>query len=1071
MPKSYGHGRTYMDLSKIFIGHAEVLFERAKTKALLGDMLHNDMTMVYALMSAYDLDIVNIVEKGGQLDPIEKSGLADRMTTRFSMIEKSARWSVDTWALMLNPALMAELKEKKEEIERARERDAMALLARSETSPSDDEKDAADTAEDTAENMANDVSEDTEHEIAFLSKDDVSDYYTNVRLTKKEGRIFIPCGYGNTDNGFFICGIKESSSPTVTESKNVYALVYNYMTRSSGMSADDIPKYIKGIEAPFYIDYQRIFRLSMIILQMVKNDFFCKSNTLSIKYKNKDELELAIGLINDYARRFSHLIGIDAPILKNRVTESSVGVSIDKRINGIYIEENDAPCNAREIWFGQKIRYRLSEREHLAELEYILSEISDFEHFKDGQLEALSSMLSTDEHSVCIMPTGSGKSLIFYMASLLQPLPMFVLSPTDILIEDQLRNLKKFHRIDNVSHLKLTESNDFSDFTITTSLMYLTPSTFQNRNLLVKCRYINNGTALFGAKERSIAAGALVSYVVLDEIHCLSNLGHDFRAEYLMLSHFLAKFLDRTTFLGFSATANYTVIEDIQKQLKIPPDNIFSPIALKKDNIRYDIRESDSTEGMLDEVCSIAHTALDRGERTIIFAKNDDIALEIAQRIGYEADVFLHDNTAAYHLFADGGCDLLVACEDIGIGVNLPNIQNVVHFGLPVSKHEYVQQIGRAGRADEKVCSYVLYLKKTSENIPLPLLKRTTDIEGICDILDSMNNDYSDCYRRLSGGFDSKKELYDTLVELKGELSRPLVVKNYPADGIEKIKRRIYMLYVLGYIKDWYSCSALNRDGSISILMSITNNESEHTEPLLLKRMKQTALEYYSFLGENREQIAKTQRSRSIEEIIGIYVDWYYAKLLYHHKEMFLDLLSFIEEAKGKSDPEITEEIKDYFTLPFIEIKSDEAKYRTMPLCDITKKLLGGIDKNTMANIERLNGNSYSYSLDCFILLYDLLSHSHLDESRLERVISKTHPKMHLTLLESVARIYERVDIDGRFSALKSLERHADTFSLTLEELCEILYESAEEDIIYYGILSRSCNKLTKSLGGYDDAN
>ena len=256
---------------------------------------------------------------------------------------------------------------------------------------------------------------------------------------------------------------------------------------------------------------------------MIKNDFCYSNGILNVRYANADELNLATGLINHYAKLFARLVGVSVSTLKISSNQKAVIISIDGKSNGIYIEENNTPCNAREIWFGQKISYRLKEDVHLKDLEYILSEISNFDSFKEGQFEALQNMLSTNEHSICIMPTGSGKSLIFYMASLLQPLPMFVLSPTDILIEDQIRNLKKFHHIDNVSHLKLTENNDFSNFAICNSLMYLTPTTFQNRHLLVKCRHINNGMELSGYHNKRISHGAQISYVVLDEIHCLSN--------------------------------------------------------------------------------------------------------------------------------------------------------------------------------------------------------------------------------------------------------------------------------------------------------------------------------------------------------------------------------------------------------------------------------------------------------------------------------------------------------------------------------------------------------------------
>ncbi len=1033
-----------MDFSKIFIGHAENLIERSKTKALLGDMLQNDMTQVYALMSAYDIDIVNIVEAKGSLDVIEKSALVDRLIKRFSMIERTAEWSIDTWTKILTPKLMQELADKKAGILRDKEQLAMEMLTMTDESPVDSDN----------------------YETAFVSRDDVNDYYTNVAITKKEGKIFIPCGYGNTDNGFFICGITETIIPTINSIGNIYALIYNYLTRNSRMTSDDIPKYFASIHTPFQIDYQRIFRLCIIVLQMIKNDFYYSSGVLNIKYSDDNELNIAIGLINHYAKIFAHLVGVNVPPLKIASNQKAVNISIDSKINGIYVEENNVPCNAREIWFGQKISYCLKEDIHLKDLEYILSEISDFHCFKEGQFEALQNMLSTNEHSICIMPTGSGKSLIFYMASLLQPLPMFVLSPTDILIEDQIRNLKKFHHIDNVSHLKLTENNDFSNFAICNSLMYLTPTTFQNRHLLVKCRYINNGMELSGYHNKRISSGAQISYVVLDEIHCLSNWGHDFRPEYLMLSHFLANFLDKITFLGFTATANYTVVEDIQRQLKIPEENIFSPIELRKDNISYDFRAVKSTDEMYDEVATIAGELLAKNERTIIFTKNDDIALKIAERIGYEADVFQRDNTSAYHLFADGNCKMLVASEDLGIGVNLPNIQNVIHFGLPVSKNEYVQEIGRAGRANESVKSYIIYLEPTEKNIPSALLKREIEISNLTQILDNLANDYSDCYRKLNNRLDSKDDLINNLIDLKNELSRCLVVNKYPFDGIEHIKRHIYMLYVLGYIKDWYSYSADEKDGKIEIMMSIVNNDTELNDSFIFKRMKTTAVEYYNFLGDNRQQIAQTQRSRTIEEILNIYVDWYYVKFLYHHKELFLDFLDFVEENKSKSDDTITEDIKEYFTLPFIEIKADEAKYRNMSLTDITKKVVQGIDANTIANIERLNSNSYSYSLDCFILLANLRKNSKFDENRFDRVLSRTPSNMTDLLLSSIGKVYEKINVEARFNALKLLEKNAHHFSLTFPQLFDTLYDNIGRDIIYYGLLASECNKTTEKLGG-----
>ena len=82
---------------------------------------------------------------------------------------------------------------------------------------------------------------------------------------------------------------------------------------------------------------------------------------MNVQYINNDELDLAIGLINHYAKLFAHLIGVNYPLVRIAPNQKAINVSIDTKTNGIYVEENNTPCNAREIWFGQKISYRLKE--------------------------------------------------------------------------------------------------------------------------------------------------------------------------------------------------------------------------------------------------------------------------------------------------------------------------------------------------------------------------------------------------------------------------------------------------------------------------------------------------------------------------------------------------------------------------------------------------------------------------------------------------------------------------------------------------------------------------------------
>lgn len=1031
-----------MDLSKTLTGHADILLNRAKVRAFLSDCLANDHPKINALMSAYDIGIINTIEQYHPVNSLVKGNAISKLVSQYSMIETTAKWSIETWVTAVSASMIAEMQDK-----RKREKQ---------------EKLAPPPAVSDHPMLSGDLPGHNQDQIEFVSKSDLHNYHTNVSLKKVKGKIYIPCGIGNTDNGFYICGVDEVRRCT-NPYANAYALVYNFMTRNSKITEGDKPHYLLDVQTTYYLNYQRVFRLAMIVLQLIKNNKVGSGNMLDIVYDGaKDELRYAVEVINNYAALFARLIGIQYSALKINRSANAIKVSLDRPIKGVYVESNSIPCNAREIWFGQKINYRLT-KENLHDLEYLLSEISSFGSFKEGQFEALRNMLGSNGHSICIMPTGSGKSLIFYMASLLQPLPLFVVVPTEILIKDQIRNLQKFHHFDNVSHLRLTLDNDFKGFEIHNSLMYLTPATFQNRNLLIKFRYINNGVKLVNMHEERVTDGPQISYIVLDEIHCLSNWGHDFRPEYLMLSKFLNKFLDRATFLGFTATANFTVVEDIQKQLNIPQKNIFSPIAFEKYNVSYIFRSVNSTEEMFTETCAIVEELIQGNERTIIFTKSDVISFRLADRIGYEADVFQSDNTGAYQLFAEEKCKVLVASEDLGIGINFPNIKNIIHLGLPVSKNEYVQEIGRAGRANEFVTSYVVYLKPSPENVPLILLKRKLEIPNISELLNATINDYSDCYRKLNNNIDSKDDLLEKLMGLYTEFitnGKALFVNSYPVSTVETTKKYIYMLYAIGYVDDWYSYSADEKKGTLDVLITINStNDYYGVNSNIQNRVKERAIKYYDFLGNNREQIVKTQRAKTIEDTISIYVDWYYAKFLYHHKELFLDLLDFMQSNLDSSNEKVTDDIKEYFALPFVEIKSDEAYYSRMSLKDIANKVAQGIGRNTLVNIERINSNRYAYNLDCFILMGTIKLDGRFDENRFERILSNTPHKMVSDLLSALTKIYSFCSTESRFAIMKGLEEHSYHFGLSFLELCERLYFTTEKDVLYYGLVALSANK------------
>mgnify|MGYP005756440989 CR=1 FL=1 len=1047
-----------MNLRTILEGNAALLLSSERVRGLLNDIYLNNKPKVNMMMMVYQANIIAAIRKKPQFDQFSRASFASQVAKQYSTIEASAMWAVDEWANALSPAALRALDLAENALRKAEAENAAAAAAQKAA-----EEEAARQAEEEA--LLAEEEKKRQEMLALQNRQENESFYINPSLAEKESRIYIPCGVGNTDYGFFVHGIRKVYLCR-NANANVYALVYNYLIRSSRIQEDDYPTYIKNLDTPYELDYRNIFRLTIILLLMIQHNLIQGSSAL-VHIDNPQEAKLlpyAVGLINHYAALFSRLIGIPSPKLQVKLDKKGLGISLSER-RGIYVENNTSLIsNARELWYGQKINYHLN-KSHRADVEYILKEISPFDGFKEGQYDALCSMLGSKKHAVCIMPTGSGKSLIYYLASLMQPLPLVVVAPTEILIEDQIRNLRKFHRMDNVAHLLLTSENSFRDFELRNSLNYVTPMTLQNRHLHVKFRYINNGTKLINRHDEQIAPGPTLAYVVLDEIHCLSNWGHDFRPEYLMLSRFLTRFLDRVSFWGFTATANYTVVEDVQQQLNIPQDNFYSPIAFEKYNVTYDFRPLPSTDSMLNTVASIARELAARNERTIVFTKNAAASLEVANAIGYEADIFSASNSETYHQFADGKCKILVASDELGVGINLPNVRNIIHFGLPLSKSEYIQEIGRAGRANEQVKSFVLYLESTGNNVPAQLLQRNTPMDSIPALVSALTNDYGQVYRKLTNNCPDSNALHSQLMELYERFEtegRPAYSIIYPYDQLELIKQHLYMLFVTGYVNDWYSYGAAADGSGVEVFIDVksTDYDAYRTNPSkMLHRMQNRLREYFEFLGNDREGIAKTNRATSEAEVLRVYVDWYYAKYLYHHNEQFLDLYDFIIGNLTSSSDAITEAIKDYFVLPFAKLKSDEALYSDMSLKDIAAKVCVGMNRSSLANIERINTNRYAVPLDYLLFCGHLRYNGTLEVSRLERIWNRVSIEDKLVIKDALAKLYGVCSPEGRLEILKYINGR-NQLGLSMIPFIDTAYANMEKDLIFYGFLGERINKL-----------
>ena len=179
-----------MELKNILRGHANTLLERTTTKAILSDAYNNNISKVNALMSAYDIGIVQLILDNFPVSQIHRSNAVNKLIALHNMLDSHASWAIDKWIDTIDADIAKEIKAE----QKAKEDERQAKITN------------YNSVDDALELIS---SHDIPSPASTEDKTENIDYYTNVSYKKQGGRIYIPCGVGNTDYGFFIIGIKE----------------------------------------------------------------------------------------------------------------------------------------------------------------------------------------------------------------------------------------------------------------------------------------------------------------------------------------------------------------------------------------------------------------------------------------------------------------------------------------------------------------------------------------------------------------------------------------------------------------------------------------------------------------------------------------------------------------------------------------------------------------------------------------------------------------------------------------------------------------------------------------------
>ena len=246
--------------------------------------------------------------------------------------------------------------------------------------------------------------------------------------------------------------------------------------------------------------------------------------------------------------------------------------------------------------------------------------------------------------------------------------------------------------------------------------------------------------------------------------------------------------------------------------------------------------------------------------------------------------------------------------------------------------------------------------------------------------------------------------------------------------------------------------------------VSATNHKYYNQEANMVARMRKRSTDYFVFMGNDRKSISRVARATTAVEIIRVYVDWYYEKYLYHHKEEFLDMFDFIIANQNGDSDKITEEIKEYFILPFVKIKSTEDYYLGLSMQEIAYKIAAGIGKGALTNIERINSNRYSYKLDYMLFLSYWRKAGRFDEGRLERFWNRMTEEEHRVVKQSLLDAYKNCEDRAKWDMLRYLDNQPCIDSMSVDSVISQMYKDGYRDSIYYGLLAKRFNQKFASV-------
>ena len=382
----------------------------------------------------------------------------------------------------------------------------------------------------------------------------------------------------------------------------------------------------------------------------------------------------------------------------------------------------------------------------------VLKKYWGFEEFRDSQKKIIDLVLQKKE-VIALLPTGGGKSLCYQLPAVLMEGTCLVISPLIALMEDQVNQLLKrgikAAYINSSLHYK--DIDRILDNVIygNIKILYLSPERLKTTLFIERFKMMN------------------ISFVAVDEAHCISEWGNDFRPEYRNIST-LRKLNKDLSFIALTATATPDVIDDIEEQLSFKESNKIKKSFIRN-NINYSVVNAFNKEKVLVKLLT--------NECSIIYVRNRKKTKELSKFLNsknyktdyYHAGLDFRERSEKQNRWIKNEFDTMIATNAFGMGIDKPDVKTVIHFDLPDTLEAFYQESGRAGR--NGIASYSIILKDDQdiENLKKRIKINFPNIEDIKKVFQSIVN-----IHQITIGYfsDEKFELDIDIISNNNKLSR-----------------------------------------------------------------------------------------------------------------------------------------------------------------------------------------------------------------------------------------------------------------------------------------------------------